>query len=188
MSDFHKKIGVTKRNIVTNRNNCRCILCGKSIKPDSEEYIDKTNIEHIIPLLIFKWTQYKNNYKDTYWLDLLNSDDNIAVVHVRCNDKKGNRILSNKQIKALHTPRRHKEKIIEIKKEVQPLISQYLNLHNRILIKQNNKCYKCGRYITYHTSTIRRINKHKQRSFYNACALCATCNYNLQNHKRKNIK
>lgn len=167
------RLGHKRRKELLKRNYNRCILCGKTIYDTRRS---SATIEHIIPLSIYKWTSYVKNYSEDPLLRVYNGDDNIAIVHSECNSRKGNRILSNEEIRSLYTSEEHKQSIIAIKTELQPYINKYIDLYNKLLARQSNICYKCGSYINRNKSVIRRIDPNQPRSFKNGCLLCNRCN------------
>lgn len=126
-----------------------------------------STIEHIVPKAVHKWTkEYLPNDEHIRLMDIINSTNNVIVVHEHCNVYRG---LENISVEHLNP-------------EDRDFIKDKIELYNSILEKvkanQNNRCYKCGS--TLKGTIYPRRKADGAKVIDNCAALCAECNVNTK--------
>lgn len=157
-----------------------CPLCGESfteITAKNRRYY--WSLDHIIPKAVFKWSLNKFPMDEDVMFQLLDTMDNYAIVHTRCNMRKGNTLYVLNHLEELHCS----ESTLDMYRANIELASKYINyyrhLFTRIMNRQHNKCYCCGNRIQNKAPVIRRIDCNGKRIMKNAMLVCSSCNCKL---------
>ena len=160
---------------ILNRQNGFCLYCGKKVNIYSKYTFNR---EHIIPRAIYKWLEYTKLDKEIdlekLW-KLSTSKESVAVVHPKCNTKRGSVIHTDESIDKMCVDTELKEYYRHLTKECKLYIDAYKEIIKTVAISQNNRCINCGVHLDIDTSTLRRINNKKYRTIDNAVVLCEKC-------------
>lgn len=152
-----------------------CIICHKKISRHPEKW----SVEHFIPRAIYKWVPSRN------LKIILESSENLFIVHFHCNLKKDSALPSIKQITQLGVEDEIKDQIFRIYNFVEKEIMDYRAIKQQILTAQQEKCAFCDKPINMHTATLRRRDNKQPRVVENAMCLCVRCNRATDTKKRK---
>lgn len=157
-----------------------CPLCGETfIKITAENRRYYWSLDHIIPKAVFKWSLNKfPNDKDAM-AQLLDTMDNYAIVHTRCNVSKGNTLHVLNHLEDLHCSESTLDTYRANIEKASKYISYYRHLFTRVLNRQRSKCYLCGNPIQGMAPVMRRIDSNKKRTMKNAMLVCSSCNCRL---------
>ena len=169
-------VSITKQREAYARTNGKCIICGKTISKNEADW----SVEHFVPRAIYKWVHDKNAEK------IIESGDNIFIVHPRCNFKKDSSIPTNQLIKSMHADKKTKDEMRDLYKNLEDSVGSYRAIKQSTLSGQDNKCALCGKKLTFNDSTLRRINNRKGRNKSNAMCLCERCNKKASSTETKN--
>ncbi len=148
------------------RTNGICVICGKKLSPDENTW----SPDHFIPRAVYKWIPNQETKK------AIESEENIFIVHPKCNLRKNSTLPSNRVISYMHASQSVKNSVKSICKQTEDSVSEYRKLKQNTLNNQNGRCASCGKKLCLDTSTLRRINNRKDRVESNAMCLCDKCN------------
>lgn len=143
-----------------------CVICGKPISRDESAW----SVDHFIPRAIYKWVPGIRIQR------LIESGDNIFIVHPRCNYKKDSALPTNRLIKSMHADDEILDSMRALYKEAEEGVVAYRAIKQSTLDSQGRRCAICGRRISLNDSTMRRINNRRGRTKDNAMCLCNRCN------------
>ena len=152
-----------------------CIVCGRPLSRHPEKW----SVDHFIPRAIYKWVPGKKITR------ILESDDNLFIVHPHCNFRKGSALPTNQLISSLHAEENVKESMRKLYKTVEPKVIQYRAIKQSTLDSQHRRCGNCGRSLALNDAVLRRINDEGERVRENAICLCERCNKKICSRKRK---
>ena len=159
-----------------NRTNGICFICGKPLPKNEKEW----SVDHFIPQAIYKWT------KDKEAKELIRSNENLFIVHAKCNYSKDSALPTKKAISQINADNKVKKTLNELHSKVQESVDEYRSIKQKTFALQDNKCAICGKALTLNNSTLRRINNNKNRSAKNAMCLCMNCNTQAGSSSQKN--
>lgn len=173
-------ISMTKKREAYARVNGICFICGKKLGDNENEW----SVDHFIPRAVYKWVPNKE------LRSLIESEDNIFVVHPQCNYSKDSALPTNEKINSMHTQRVVKEGIKELYRVSAPSIAKYKAIKQSAWDVQDRKCAFCGKRIPLSAATLRRRDNNKSRNRDNAMCLCENCNVMAGNahYKKKMVK
>lgn len=155
----------------------KCVICGKLLPPDPDEW----SVDHFVPQAIRKWIPGRRIR------DLVDRQDNLFVVHPKCNFSKGSDLPTNAMISGMHASAKVKRGMRRLRQAAQKDIDAYRRLKRDVLRKQGYRCPGCGRHIDLSTATMRRIDDTSARTKRNAMCLCERCNRYATNADRKRL-
>lgn len=152
----------------------KCVVCRGIIHPSQ-----KKTREHIYPKAIYKWgEQFWNSRDYNRYFRLIECSNNIGYSHNDCNIEKAENIPD---LSMLMLTKSKLKKLLTLKEELYPAIITFSELKERILKKQDMKCFRCGKPLSgQNDGVIRRIVKEKQRIESNACIVCDACSIVLR--------
>lgn len=172
---------------ILNKQNGKCIYCGNIV----DIHIDRGfNREHIIPRAIYKWFEYNKIDKE---LDLerlwkLTTDkDSVAIVHPKCNVKRGSVLHTKESINKLPISNKLKEHYKYLVTECEVYVREYKKLIKTVIYKQNNRCANCNILLNINNTSLRRKDITKYRTLNNAVAVCNKCS-SIPRRKHKQSK
>ena len=168
-------VAITRQREAYARMNGICVICGKRISEDETQW----SVDHFIPRAIYKWVPNDATKK------ALESDDNLFVVHRRCNYKKCADLPSTDKIKNMHADEKTKDSMQNLYKNVESSVKAYRGIKQSTFDSQDRKCAACGKRIKLEDATLRRIDNHSGRVRDNAMCLCAECNLQACVSKKK---
>lgn len=143
-----------------------CTICGKPITGNISK-------DHVYPRTLWKWQEeYLDPEEFRKLKSAVESAHNVVKTHHECNITKQDTIMSHEQ---LFLSDKQRERLDDVFSRVEPFIQGYVDRKNKIVEKQKNKCYRCGRKLQ-DTKILRRINAKKPRTEENGCVICAACN------------
>lgn len=179
------KLSKNKLNILYNRQHGKCIYCNYNIDLTKEKG-KHWNIEHIIPRVVFKWTEHKLSKDESHNLFKLHSSmDNLALAHYKCNIQKDSSIIKYKDINNMEVDEQTKQKYIEILDNSKKYINLYNDIRNRLYNKQHKRCAICKQRLIFNTSVLRRKDDTKDRTEDNGILICQKCSYKIHRIRRK---
>lgn len=171
-----------------NSDLVKCSICGKLV-PFSE-----TNVDHIIPQAIFKWTAaYMTDEEVEKYAEICRSPFNKTLTCCNCNFDKASSLdipeyISDEQ----------KEFVRTSLVQMEDLLFKYQKLLRSVLRKYNYKCLICGKTIGMKNVSLRRANEHGPRIIDNAISVCfdkkcqtiykGNANYNFKTVKKNMFK
>ncbi|MBR0410473.1 MAG: hypothetical protein IJI25_05660 [Eubacterium sp.] len=159
-------VSITKQREAYARVKGICIICGKKLSASESRW----SVDHFIPRAIYKWVPDKKTK------ELIESVDNIFVVHPQCNFSKDSALPTNQAIKNMHAEKKVKDTMRDLYKEAEDSIVAYRAMKQSTLDGQKKRCAICGKQLSLNNATMRRINNHKGRNRENAMCLCDKCN------------
>ncbi len=159
-----------------NRTNGICFICGKPLPSDEKEW----SVDHFIPQAIYKWT------KDKEAKELIRSNENLFIVHPKCNYSKDSALPTKKAISQIKAGQDVKKKLNKLYSQVQENVDEYRSIKQKTFAAQDSKCAICGKKLKIENSTLRRINNNKGRNVQNAMCLCINCNTRAGSSSQKN--
>lgn len=173
-------VSITKQREAYARTNGICVICGKKISPNEKEW----SVDHYIPRAVYKWVPGKMSK------DLIESQDNLFIVHQKCNFSKDSALPTNQAIKSMHATKEIKDKTLELQHKIQDGVDSYRAIKQSTISAQGNKCAVCGKKLTFNDATLRRISNNKGRNRDNAMCVCERCNIKAgtSEQKRKMVK
>lgn len=173
-------VSITKQREAYAKAGGICIICGKKLSADESKW----SVDHFIPRAIYKWVP-KGGMKE-----LIESGQNIFVVHPQCNFSKDSTLPTNQNINSMHMNSAVKEEIKELYHAAENNVNEYRAIKQSTLDMQDRKCAICGKKLGLNDATLRRIDNHKGRRRENAMCLCDNCNRLAGNphYKRKAVK
>ena len=166
MSYNNSHVSITKQREAYARTKGICVICGMPISKDERKW----SIDHFIPRAVYKWV------RDDQAKELIESGDNIFIVHTHCNYDKDSTLPSNQVIKDMHADKAVKNTMRDLYKEAEESVVSYRAMKQSTLDAQDKKCAICGKTLTLNEATMRRVNNKKSRSRENAMCLCEKCN------------
>ena len=180
ISMYKKAASYNKKNIAYQKTNGICIICSRQVSSDMEKW----SVEHYIPRAIYKWVPSQQ------LRDVLESVENLFIVHQKCNERKDADLPTIKSIHHLPISSELKLELLQLYKSVESEISEYRAIKQSVLSSQNALCYFCNHKICMLNSTLRRLDNKKQRIATNAMCLCLSCSIRAGNpsYKRKIVK
>lgn len=148
------------------RTHGRCAICGKPVSRNERQW----SVEHFLPRAIYKWVPGKRIH------DLIESSDNIFIVHRECNVDKGSDLPTKQMIENFGADAKTKRRMQRLRQEAQADIDAYRAMKQSVLERQGRRCAGCGRPISFGDATMRRIDSDGERTKENAMCLCERCN------------
>ncbi len=173
-------VSITKQRAAYARNNGICVICGKKISPNEKEW----SVDHYIPRAVYKWVP------DKVSKDLIESQDNLFIVHQKCNFSKDSTLPTNQAISSMHANKEIKDKTLKLYNKTQDGVDTYRAIKQSTFDSQGKKCAVCGKKLTINDATLRRISNNKGRNRDNAMCVCERCNIKAgtTEQKRKMVK
>ena len=162
----YSHVSITKQREAYARTNGICVICGKALSEDESKW----SVDHFIPRAVYKWVDVKNIR------NIIESPDNIFVVHPYCNFDKNSTLPTNQVIKEMHADKTVKTRMQKVYKEAEKGVLSYRSMKQSTLDSQDKKCASCGKRISLSEATMRRIDNKKGRNRENAMCLCDKCN------------
>lgn len=154
-----------------------CIICHKKIS----QHPEKWSVEHFIPRAIYKWVASR------HLKGILESFENLFIVHYYCNLKKDSALPSIKQILKLAVNDDVKDQIFRLYNVVEADISKYQVIKQQVWSSQQGKCALCQTPMSMLKTTLRRKDNKQPRVLENAMCLCVGCNRHADTRKRKKM-
>lgn len=159
-------ISATQKRDAYAKVNGICFICGQKLSNNEREW----SVDHFIPRAVYKWVPNQELQS------LIESENNIFVVHPKCNYSKDSELPTNKKINSMHAQEVVKNGIKELYKVSAPSIAEYNAIKQRAWDIQGQKCAFCGKKIPLNAATLRRRDNNKHRGRDNAMCLCDKCN------------
>ncbi len=163
---IRKHISIEKQREAYARTNGICVICGQPLTKDESKW----SVDHFIPQAIYKWV------KDDQTKQLIESDENIFVVHAQCNYSKDSTLPTNQIINEMHASKKIKAEMHDLYKDAEDSVVSYRAMKQSTLDAQDRKCAACGKKLSLNNATMRRIDNKKSRNRKNAMCLCEKCN------------
>lgn len=173
-------VSKTKQREAYAKANGICVICGKKLSSDESKW----SVDHFIPRAIYKWVPGRS------MRELVESGQNIFVVHPQCNFSKDSSLPTNQSINTMHVSAEVKQEVKELYKEAEGSVIVYRAMKQSTLDMQERKCAICGKKLGLNDATLRRIDNRKSRKRENAMCLCDGCNRKAGNpwYKKKAVK
>ena len=169
-------VSINKQREAYARTNGICVICGKPLSKDESKW----SVDHFIPRAVYKWVQ------DDQTKNLIESSDNIFVVHPYCNYDKDSTLPTNQSINEMHAEKEVKDGMRELYKHTEESVRNYRAIKQSTLDAQDRKCALCGKRLSLSDATMRRISNKKGRNKENAMCLCDKCNVRAGSSIEKN--
>ena len=160
------RVSITKQRKAYARTKGVCVICGKPLPENERQW----SVDHFIPRAVYKWV------RDSQTKALIESGENIFIVHAHCNFDKDSALPTNRAIKDMHADREVKDDMRKLYKAAEGSIASYRAMKQSTLDAQGKKCAACGKRLSFNDATMRRIIDRKGRSRDNAMCLCERCN------------
>lgn len=171
---YRPHVSITKQRDAYAKTNGVCFICGKKMSSNENAW----SVDHFIPRAVYKWVPNQQLH------NLIESGDNIFVVHPKCNYNKDSALPTNKRIGAMHVEKTVKTEVKELYRIAEPSLVEYNAIKQSTWSSQDKKCALCGKQIPLNAATLRRKNNQIRRCRNNAICLCKTCNAQNAHYKR----
>ena len=174
-------IRTTKVRHILEEQNYICTICGDKIDDNRGDKGDCWSVDHIVPQAVFKWSTFDDV------IDIMNDENNLLIVHSKCNTNKGEKIPKVHYTDTLHLSRDVSSRKIAYRKSVEGYIQDFIRLKTEVIEKQNNRCRLCNKLIpSVSTCSLRRIDKSQDMVKSNACVVCLKCSYKVERVRKHN--
>ena len=171
-------VSMAKKRDAYAKVNGICVICGKKLSDNENEW----SVDHFIPRAVYKWVPNKETES------LIESGDNLFVVHPQCNYSKDSALPTNERIKTMHAERAVKAEVKELYRVSEQSLVKYNAIKQSTWDNQDRKCALCGKKIPLSAATLRRKDNKERRCRDNAMCLCENCNVKAGNaHYKKTM-
>lgn len=179
VSIYQKKLTPERKLLVYQKTNGICIICQKQVSKNHKTW----SVEHYIPRAVYKWVPKKEVR------DIVESLDNLFIVHKQCNHNKDAELPTKKSILDLPINQALKKDVLAMYQNIGPEITLYRRIKQRVLSSQQYQCFFCQRKIHLPNCTLRRKDNQQGRVVDNAMCLCFRCSVRAgrEAYKRKMV-
>lgn len=159
--------------------NNRCAICGR------RQYKNEPlTIEHIFPKFLYFCC---DSTKKEEMREFIFGDANLCKTHKACNESKGAKIYTIRNIHNLHISDGRKNELIEFIYKFDDEIRAYHRLLSDTLQHQHGKCYVCGCSLSMKTGVLRKRYRAKGNASESYVALCKGCRGKSYSKIRKSV-